>query len=358
MLRAVPNWTWIVGTLLLAVSVQAAEPYEGLSWEQRWEIADSLDQGSRDAADAGDLPSALKLVDAALLAHPSHYRSWMNRWILNIRKGLLDDTPDHELAALIRVDLLRIEKGIVNEDQVYVLTLGDGRLFDLTGDSTYLARREERLAAHVDEFPEALRTFDFHLILAKSVESDAVARTYFDAAQALATSPTRRRAWSQAAIERGIERPDFLTEDDIRATITQWHSTYAEVEDEGVRLREEANLVLWHGRLAAVKGDAATLSHLVEAFQDRRGKLQPHEEGMLARGWSAPVKPLAIMDARFAAMQGDLALLGGDASLAAERYRQAWQHIAPIVGDWGRDRELLSGEHMKKLRNRLLPYVE
>ena len=148
-----------------------------------------------------------------------------------------------------------------------------------------------------------------------------------------------------------------MSDDDIRGTITQWHSTFAEIEDAGERLREEANLVLWHGRLATVRHDSTAVAHLVEAYAHLRNRLKPYEEKMLAQGWQAAIPPLGIMDARFDAMRGDLATMRGATFAASEWYRSAWQRLAPVFEDWDRDREMLSGEHMKKLRQRLLPYI-
>ncbi|MBT3342700.1 MAG: hypothetical protein HN712_26815 [Gemmatimonadetes bacterium] len=335
-----------------------AQLYSGLTWEQRWEIADSLDQGSRQAANSGDLVGALELVDAAIIAHPSHYRSWLNRWTMRIRQGLQTNVSNEDLAAMILADQPKIEAGNAHEDQVYVLSFGDTRLFQLTGDSSHVRRRDQRLATHVAEFSDTPRTFDFQLTLAKSVESDGAARTYFDAAQGQAINSSRRRAWSQAAIERGIERPEFLSDEDVQATITQWYSTFEDIENETTKLREEANLVLWHGRLSVARDDSAGVAHLVDAYANRRSKLEPWETQLLEQGWKAEVLPLAIMDARYEALRGDLAIIQGDTSSATDRYRAAWKHIAPILEDWTRDRQLLSGEHMDRLRQRLLPYVQ
>ena len=136
---------WLVVCGLLMAGSVCADPFEGLTWEQRWEIADSLDQSSRQAVGSGDYASALQLIDGALAAHPSHYRSWMNRWNLQLRQGLEGDVPEEELAASILQDFSRVEAADTHEDQVYVLSFADGRLFQLTADSTHLQRRVELL---------------------------------------------------------------------------------------------------------------------------------------------------------------------------------------------------------------------
>lgn len=346
----------VVGGLWMAGSV-FADPFEGLTWEQRWEIADSLDQSSHQAVQAGDYPSALQLIDGALAAHPSHYRSWMNRWNLQLCQGLEGDMSEEELAASILRDFSRVEEADVHEDQVYVLSFAAGKLFQLTGDSTHLQRRLERMSTHLAEHPENPRAFDFHLSVAKWTVPDASARSHFLAAQQQATTPGRRRAWSQAVIERGIASPDFLGEDDVRATLTQWHSTFSQLDQGEARLREEANLVLWHGQLANARQDTVVVAHLVNAYAGLRRKLSPHEEEILQRGWQAPVGPYAIMDSRADAMEGDLLMQQGDRERATARYQSAWERLAPLLAQWDRSRAVMSGEHLRSLRQRLLPHV-
>ena len=329
---------WLVVCGLLMAGSVCADPFEGLTWEQRWEIADSLDQSSRQAVGSGDYASALQLIDGALAAHPSHYRSWMNRWNLQLRQGLEGDVPEEELAASILQDFSRVEAADTHEDQVYVLSFADGRLFQLTADSTHLQRRVERLETYLAEHPENLRAFDFHLSVAKWTTADASARSHFLTAQQMATTPGRRRAWSQAVIERGIASPDFLGEDDVRAALTQWHSTFSQLEQGEARLREEANLVLWHGQLANARQDTAVVAHLVNAYAGLREKLGPHEQQIIQRGWQAPVGPYAIMDSRADAIEGELLMRRGDGEMATARYQSAWKRLAPLLDQWDRSR--------------------
>ena len=122
-------------------------------------------------------------------------------------------------------------------------------------------------------------------------------------------------------------------------------------------MREEANLVVWHGRVSTVRGDTAVVAHLVDAFAHLRRKLLNHEEQIVKRGWQAPVGPFAILDSRAEAMHGDLEMLRGDREAAEQHFRRAWQIIGPIVEQWDRSRDVLAGEHLRQLRQRLLPYV-
>ncbi|MEC9379071.1 MAG: hypothetical protein VX528_08905, partial [Candidatus Latescibacterota bacterium] len=358
MRMALMRWSgWMICVGVLLATTADAEPFGGLSWEQRWDIADSLDQSSRQAVQTGDYQGALRLIDAALLAHPAHYRSWLNRWNLQLRRGLEQGLSHEELVASITADLRKVEAADPNADQAYVLSFADGRLFQLTGDSTHLERRTQRLTLHLAEQPDTLRAFDFHLSLAKWAVSDEQAREHFRVAQSMATTPGRRREWSQAALERGIAHPRFLDDDDLKAALTQWHSTLAFITDEGNRVREEANLVVWHGRVSTVRGDTAVVAHLVDAFAHLRRKLLSHEEQIVKRGWQAPVGPFAILDSRAEAMHGDLEMLRGDREAAEQHFRRAWQIIGPIVEQWDRSRDVLAGEHLRQLRQRLLPYV-
>ena len=70
-----------------------------------------------------------------------------------------------------------------------------------------------------------------------------------------------------------------------------------------------------------------------------------------------PVGPFAILDSRAEAMHGDLEMLRGDREAAEQHFRRAWQIIGPIVEQWDRSRDVLAGEHLRQLRQRLLPYV-
>ena len=99
------------------------------------------------------------------------------------------------------------------------------------------------------------------------------------------------------------------------------------------------------------------VAHLVNAYAGLRRKLSPHEEEILQRGWQAPVGPYAIMDSRADAMEGDLLMQQGDRERATARYQSAWERLAPLLAQWDRSRAVMSGEHLRSLRQRLLPHV-
>lgn len=118
MRMALMRWSgWMICVGVLLATTADAEPFGGLSWEQRWDIADSLDQSSRQAVQTGDYQGALRLIDAALLAHPAHYRSWLNRWNLQLRRGLEQGLSHEELVASITADLRKVEAADPNADQ-------------------------------------------------------------------------------------------------------------------------------------------------------------------------------------------------------------------------------------------------
>ncbi len=74
-------------------------------------------------------------------------------------------------------------------------------------------------------------------------------------------------------------------------------------------------------------------------------------------GCHTPAVSAGAVQAWLPYTSSDLLMQQGDRERATARYQSAWERLAPLLAQWDRSRAVMSGEHLRSLRQRLLPHV-
>lgn len=347
-----------IAVMVPAAAATAQESaYVHLTWERRWAIADSLLEESRQVGNAGDRDRSLVLIDEALQAHPSHYKSWFSRWRLLMRRGRQEGTADSVIASWIEADLPKAAAGDDFHDRPFVLSLGWDFMYQLTGREDYLTRRRQVLRDYLQTHPDNNRAFEFKVTLGFTASEDDEARRWYEEALSDPPWPSSVSEVAQSMVRRDLEHP-FLTRVEVDSVYIWWGRSG--LGDPRSKTEEMIRRALWRGRFELMRnGDLSAAERHLQDIDSRRRELVAHEDRLrrLFQDQGAALAPFAVIDALAEQLRGDLATVRGDSSSARSYYRSAWQHIAPIADGWGPESDRNAAPAIRRLRDELLPLV-